>query len=256
VRSFLAGLALLLAGLLGTAALTAYLVHQTVLDPHRPGQVLSAVLDQPQVRHRVLDTAIPGYASLPPAQRHQVNHLLSDPRLQHAIKKVRVNGRGEVQLAPLRHRLAQGLRSHGQPQLAQMVSTAGGDATFALPNPVADKYDAGRRLTHEVTTRAGLAAIALFALALAVAHDRRRALRRIGLIVLAGCAGSLAIFWLLPDLASTLSSSIWVNAVAATTRAFGSDAVKGLIPVAVVGVVLFAGSFLLPRPAPRAWDYY
>jgi hypothetical protein len=185
-----------------------------------------------------------------------VNHLLSDPRLQRAIKKVRVNGRGEVQLAPLRHRLAQGLRSHGQPQLAQMVSTAGGDATFALPNPVADKYDAGRRLTHEVTTRAGLAAIALFALALAVAHDRRRALRRIGLIVLAGCAGSLAIFWLLPDLASTLSSSIWVNAVAATTRAFGSDAVKGLIPVAVVGVVLFAGSFLLPRPAPRTWDYY
>jgi hypothetical protein len=255
MRSLLAGLALLLAALLGTVALTAYLVHQTVLDPHRPGQVLSAVLDQPQLRHRVLDTAVPGYGRLPSAQRHELNHVLSGPQAKRAINKVHISRGGEIRLGPLRHRLAGELRSHGQPRLADYVASVGGDATFTLPNPVAHKYAEGRRLTAKVATRAGLAAVALFALALAAAPDRRAALRRIGLIVLAACAGTLVIFWLLPDLASTLSSSIWVNAVAATTRAFGHAAVKALIPVAVVGLVLFAGSFLLPRPAPRGWDY-
>jgi len=246
MRSFLAGIAMLVAGLLGAVALTSYLVHQTVLNPDQPGHVLKAALSQPHLRHQILDDAVPGYSGLPAGPRHEVNQVLASKRLQNAVEQVHIDAHGRVDLGPLRTRAERTLRANGQPQLAQLLAQAGGPTSFQLPSTITHRYHQGRRLTWDVATRAGLAAAALYLFAFAVAPNRRRALLHIGLVVLVSCGGALALFWLLPNLAQSSSQNIWVDAVAAGTRAYGSDAVKGLLPVAAVGVVLALLSFLLP----------
>ncbi|MGZ6874753.1 MAG: hypothetical protein ACXVFR_00175 [Nocardioidaceae bacterium] len=252
MRSLLAWLAMLAAGLLGSVALTAYLLHQTVLNPDRPGQVLSAALDQPRLRHEILHDVVPGYQSIPAAQRHEINHALAGRRLQAAVRDVHVDGNGTIRLGPLRHQIGHTLRAHGQPQLARVVSDAAGGYTFHLPSLIGSRYAAGRRLAADVALKAGLAAAALYLLAFVVAPDRRRALRRIGIAVLLSCGGTLALYWLLPAAASAATHDVWVDAAATATRAFGSAIVTGLLPVAAGGLVLIGASFLIPRrPASR-----
>ena len=64
MRSFLAGIALLLAFVTGTVALSAYVAETVLLDPSRAGEVVSKAIGQDDARKEILTRAVPGYDRL------------------------------------------------------------------------------------------------------------------------------------------------------------------------------------------------
>ena len=67
MRRFVSGLALLLAFLAGTAALTSYVADQLLLDQSRAGELARTRLAQDDLRQELLTRAVPGYDRLPAA---------------------------------------------------------------------------------------------------------------------------------------------------------------------------------------------
>lgn len=251
MRSFIAGLALLLAGLIGTAALGAYIAHRTVLDPERAGEVLAAGLEQPELRRMILSRAVPGYVRVPQEGRAALDRLAETSQVDRALRSVRLSPDGTVSLAPLRNELTQALRDNGQTGLAARVATAGGPDTVDVPARIFDRYERARDLTGLVATRGGLAAVVLFLVALLVSGNRRATVRAIGVTILLGSGVVALLYWVSPELAHAASASPWVDAAPAVRQSQTSTAVGILLPVAAIGVVLMAGSFLLPRPKSR-----
>src|SRR3954451_6484919 len=92
MRSFVAGLALLLAGVIGTAALGAYVAHQTVLDPDQAGHVLAAALHSPKTRETILPRTIPGYDRLPQVARDRVEALAGTSQVSDVLSSVELAG--------------------------------------------------------------------------------------------------------------------------------------------------------------------
>ena len=82
MRSFVAGLAVFLAFLTGTAGLASYVVHDVVLDPSRAGEVVDYALHQPDTRREILGRTVPGYGRLPVRVRAAVDALADSPRLR------------------------------------------------------------------------------------------------------------------------------------------------------------------------------
>jgi hypothetical protein len=248
MRSFIAGLALLLAGLIGTAALGAYIAHRTVLDPERAGEVLAAGLEQPELRRMILTRAVPGYVRVPQEGRAALDRLAETSQLDRALRSVRLSADGTVSLAPLRNELTQALRDNGQTELAARIATAGGPDAVDVPARIFDRYERARDVTWLVATRGALAAVVLFLVALVVSANRRVTVRSIGVTILLSCGVVALLYWVSPELAHAASASPWVDAAAAVRQSQTSTALGILLPVAAAGVVLVIGSFFLPKP--------
>src|SRR3954447_21792454 len=248
MRSFVAGLALLLAGVIGTAALGAYVAHQTVLDPDRAGHVLAAALDPPQLRETILARTIPGYDRLPQVARRAIEALAGTSQVSDALSKVQLDSDGTVALAPLRDELTKTLRESGQAPIAAVVAASGGPARVDVPPDVVSRYDRARDSAWQVATQGAIAVMVLFLLALLVSRNRRATVRGIGLTILLSAALVAFLYWVSPDVVRAASTSPWVDA-APSVRDTEKPTVLGiLVPTAVIGILVMAVSLLVPRP--------
>jgi hypothetical protein len=251
MRSFLAGLAVLLGGLIGTAALGAFIAHETVLDPDQSGDVLASALHQPKLRETILARTVPGYGRLPREARAALDQLAQTSQVDGALRSVRLDDNGEVRLAPLRSQLTQALRDNGQAQLAAQVASSGGPDAVAVPPNLFDRYSSARDTAWLVATRGAVVAGALFLLALLVSRRRARTVRAVGLAVLISCALVGFLYWVSPNLAHAASTSPWVETAGAVRDSQRSTVLTILLPVAAVGIVLIIASLLVPKPARR-----
>ena len=251
MRSFLAAVAVLLATVAGVVACAAYVAHDAVLDTSRSGQVLSSALKQKDLRDRVLSTALPGYGSLPSSYRSLVDQAAGSPQVTRAMKKVRIDPNGTVHVGRVRQQVVQTLRDRGQSQLAGVVASAGGGNTFKVPSSLMGHYRQARRSAWLVATRAALAAVVLFLLALLVARNRRTALAGIGVALLVCFGATLVLFSALPQVASRVTGNLWVQAAATAGGASQAKVVSLLLPVAIAGVVAVLVSFVMPRGSRR-----
>ncbi|MGH3371252.1 MAG: hypothetical protein ACRDPR_14780 [Nocardioidaceae bacterium] len=248
MRSFLSFVALLLASLLTTVALVAYTAHETVLDPDRVGEVMSQGLSEDGLRERVLNRVVPGYASLPSAYREEVGRLAASQPVESALDEVEVDSRGQADLGPMRSELARTLDEGGYPELASRVQAADGRDTLRLPEGVWEPYTEARDTSWLVATRAALGASVLFLLSVVVAANRRAAVRGVGLVLLLSGGAALLLFRLLPEAARLVSDDPWVGTAADVASSGTTTTVLApLMPVAVLGVALLLGSFLVPR---------
>ncbi|MFL6135918.1 MAG: hypothetical protein ACJ72A_24145 [Nocardioidaceae bacterium] len=247
MRSFLAGLAVLLGGVIGTAALGAFVVHQTVLDPDRAGDVLASALQRPDLRQTILARTVPGYRRLPREGRSALDQLAQTSQVESVLRSVRLTDNGEVRLAPLRSQLTQALRDNGQSQLAARVASGGGPDVVSVPTDLLDRYTTARDTTWLVATRGALVAVALFLVALLVSRNRAGTVRAVGLTILLGCAVVALVYWVSPNLAHAASSNPWVESAGAVRDSQRSTVVTILVPVAAVGVVLLIASLLIPK---------
>src|SRR4051794_15138988 len=132
MRSFVAGLAIFLAFLTGTAALGAFVAHETVLDPDLAGPALDAALEDEDLTDRVLGQVVPGYGSLPQPVVDALRRVAVDSSFHEAARRVTFDpASGEVSLEPLRTALADRLRQHGIGIAAGAVTA--GDAVITVP---------------------------------------------------------------------------------------------------------------------------
>ena len=252
MRSFLAALALLLAWLAGTVALTSYVASHAVLSPQSSGRVLSAALQQPALRHRILAQTVPGYDVLPGPVRHELNQVVQSPQFDRAVAQVHVDSQGRVDLTGLRHRIERWLRAHGQDQAASLLASVGGPATVALPKPIRHDYRKARATSHRIAIEAAVAAGVLLLLALLISANRRRTVRGAGWVILASCAATAVLWWAAPDLAKLSSRRLWVDIATAAQHVSTTTLLATLVPVAVAGVVVLLISFLVPGPRRKA----
>jgi hypothetical protein len=248
MRSFLAGVALLLAGVIGTAALTAFVAHETVLARRNADRLMVSALERPALRHDILQELLPTYDRLPPPVRREVNRITRSRDLDRALRHVRIDADGAVHLRPLRHDLQQVLRDRGMERQAAVLGQLPADGTVRLvPATVLEDYRAARQLTWEVATLGGLTAGLLLVAALVVAPNRRAALLTAGLVVLVGCAAGAALWWWAPALARFTGHGGWAPTLAALRDATTSQALLSLAPFAAVGLAAALASLLLPR---------
>lgn len=251
MRSFLAAVALVLAALLGTAALTGYVASQTALSPAHSGRLLSSALKQPALRHRILAAVVPAYDQLPAPVRDELAHVVQNPRFEAAIAKLRVDAHGTVHLSRLRHRLEQELRAHGLGPAAAILAAAGGPDVVRLPAPAAHDYAAAHRTSWQVATVGGVVAVLLMLFAVLVSPHRRRTVRGVGWAVLFSCAGTAVVWWAGPVIAGLAGRPVWSELATAARRAYASRVGSTLIPVAIAGGVVLLASFAVPGPRRR-----
>ena len=246
MRSFFAGLALFLSFLTGTVALEAFVAHHVVLDPDRAGQALSAALDEPELRERLLHRAVPGYRKLPQPVQTVADQLAGTSSAHRAVEKVSLSDDGTIALAPLQLELAQSLRTLGQPQLAAQLTAVSG-TTITVPEKYLSRYRDARETSWRVAVLGAAATLVLFLLALLLSPKRRRTVRSIGVSALLACGAAALLYWALPGVAGLVSSGSTGDVAAVVLRAERPAVLLMLLPVAVVAVVLVVGS-LLARP--------
>jgi hypothetical protein len=237
VRRFVSGLALLLAFLVGTAALTSYVADQLLLDQSRAGELLGRALTQDDLRQELLSRAVPGYDRLPAVVRSQVDAAADSPATRKALESVQVGDDGSVSLARLRSQVVRELRANGQSAIAGRLDAATGSAEVSVPSRYLDRLTQARDLSRQVWTVGGLVAgaLALFAL---VVSPRLRTVRSIGITVLLACGASALLFRLLPSVVRSASNDPLVVAGAEVLRSEWSGVVSTLLPVVVVGAAL------------------
>ena len=199
MRRFVSGLALLLAFLAGTAALTSYVADQLLLDQSRAGELLGRALGQDDLRQELLTRAVPGYDRLPAVVRSRVDAAADSPATRKALESVQVGDDGSVSLSRLRSQVVRELRANGQSAIAGRLAAATGSAEVSVPSRYLDRLTEARDVSRQVWTVGGLVAGALAAgrargLA-AAAHgplDRDHGaarLRRVGAAVPAAAVG-------------------------------------------------------------------
>lgn len=248
MRSFLAFVALILASVAAVASMTAYVVHETVLDPARAGDVLSKALDRSELREQVLTQALPEYESLPQTYRSEVDRLAETPRVDRALASVSVSPDGRADLSPVRDQLAGSLEDGGYGELAAQVRAADGNDTFQVPPRLWKPYTTARDTAWLVATRGALVALALFLLGLAVAPNRKRALAAIGVAVAATAGAAYVVLHSLPAIVEAVTTGRWAQRVAALGAPDADTMSSVLVPVAAVGAALVVVSLVLPRP--------
>jgi hypothetical protein len=245
VRSFLAGLAIVLAFFTGTAALGAFVAHQVVLNPDHAGVALDAALDDRGLVDRVLARVVPGYNGLPQPLVDGVRRFALTPSVHRAARRVTFDpATGELSLRPVQSALASELRQNGAGPVADAITA--GDAVITVPANDLARYNDARWATSQVALLGGLMTAALFVLALIVSPRRSSTLRSIGLTVLLGCGVVGAVFWAAPKLIGLASSSVAAQAAAVLSKAALPNALQLLIPFAVVGLVITVASLLIP----------
>lgn len=246
MRSLLAAVALLLAAVVGTVALAAYVAHQTVLDPRSSGRLVASTLADPSLRHRILAETVPGYDNLPSAARARVDQVAENPELQAAMRKVRVDAQGQVHLSRLRQALEDKLRAEGEPQLAAELEAAGGPATVRLPGSVTGELATARSTAWTMATVGGVAAAVLVLAAVLLARNRRLALNGAGWTVLVACGLTGLLWYFAPELTRTAGYQAWSGVVAVARRSYASAVFSAMLPAVLAGVALLVVSFLLP----------
>ena len=236
MRSFLAGFAVLLAFLTGTAALGGAVAHQTLLDPTKAGQVVEQALRNDQLRTRILDQAVPGYGALPQVARTEVDAVAQSAATRQAVRRLSLRSDGTVSLAPLQAALAQRLQQAGLGPVAAIVTSR--QAQVTVPFRYMKRYDRARRISEKLAVRGGIATAVLVVVALLVSPRRSRTLRSVGIATLVACAVVAAGFWALPGMLRAASSDVAYDAVASAVEGQRAAMVTMVVPVAVVGVVL------------------
>jgi hypothetical protein len=236
VRSFVAGLAVLLAFLTGTVALGAAVVHHTLLDPAKAGQVVEKALEDPELRDEILAQAVPGFGALPQIVRTQVGALAQTSAARSAVRRLELRNDGTVSLEPLQAALATELRQAGLGQVAAVVTSR--DARVAVPSRYLTRYHDARRTSQKLEQWGAVATALLVVVALLVSRRRLRTVRSIGVATLLACAVVAAFFWALPGLLRAASSDVAYDALAGAVQGQLSAMVAMLVPVAVVGAVL------------------
>ena len=246
MRSFVAGLAIFLAFLTGTAALGAFVAHQVVLDPDRAGVALDAALSDPDLQDRVLGQIVPGYSHLPAPLRAGVRRIALNSGVHQAAQRVTFDSRtGEISLKPLQAELATQLRQHGVGVAAAAVNS--GDAVITVPAKDLKRYNDARDTTSRVMLLGGLATAVLVALALLVSPRRLTTLRSLGLTVLLSCVLVGAGFWILPAFIRAASSTVAAQAAAVVVSEARTTTLEYLLPFAIAGVVLVLAPLLRSR---------
>ncbi|MDX6327498.1 MAG: hypothetical protein QOK15_3852 [Nocardioidaceae bacterium] len=249
MRSFVAGLAVFLAFLTGTAALGAFVAHEVVLDPSRAGLALDAMLSDRELSNRVLGQIVPGISNLPAPLMTVVRQAALDPSVHRAVRKVTFDPHsGEISLKPIQSEVLSQLRRFS----LGAAATNGGDAVITVPQKDLARYNDARTTSWRVARLGGLATVVLLAIALLISPRRVRTLRSIGLLTIVSCVLVAAAAWTLPAIVRAVTSSIAGQAVAVVASAARSDALVSLAPFAVAGVVLVVVSLLGGRQRPTA----
>ena len=238
MRSFLTGLALLLAFVTGSVALSAYVAETVLLDPSRAGEVVSKALSQDDVRTEILNRAVPGYDRLDSQTQALIDQAAGSDAARQAMKSVKLDDNGNVQLGPIRDRVVSELRTHGQGKLADRIRTQSGSAEVSLPSKYIDKFNSARHTARATWTRAGVLAGIFALLALLVSKRRIRTVGSIGITILLCCVAVALLALAAPGVVSAASSSPLADAGASVLRAEWNSALLTLLPVAVVGAAL------------------
>ncbi len=180
MRSFLAGLALFLAFVTGTIALSAYVAETVLLDPSRAGEVVGKALSRSDVREEILTRAVPGYDRLDPRVKAAVDEAARSSAARKALDGVQLSDDGTIRLDSLRDGLASELRANGQAAYADRLEAADtGEVT--LPARYTNRLESARTTARSTWQKAGLAAGVLAVIALLVSKRRIRTLGSIGL---------------------------------------------------------------------------
>lgn len=238
MRSFLAGIALLLAFVTGTVALAAYVAETVLLDPSRAGEVVSKAIGQDATRKEILTRAVPGYDRLDPQTQALVDRAAGSKQAQEALKRVKLDDNGNVQLGPLRDRVVSELRASGQGKLADRIQTESGSAQVSLPSKYMDKFQSARQTARDTWTKAGVLTGILALVALLFSRRRIRTLGSIGITILLCCVAVALLALAVPGLVSAASSDPLAEAGASVLRSEWTSALSAMLPVAVVGAAL------------------
>jgi len=137
VRRFVAGLALMLAALVGSVALTSFVLSTTVLDPDRPGRVIEALLDDPGRRDQLADELL-GSVSSGPTLRRDLDTLLDDPDVRREVRELRPRGDGSLDSRALTEQVAKELDQRGMERAASVLLRE--DPRMALPELYAGRF--------------------------------------------------------------------------------------------------------------------
>lgn len=247
MRSLLAVVAVLLGSLIATAALVAYVAHQSVLDPAQVDDMAVHVLEEDDLRNRLLNRVLPGYSNLPPRYRDQVDLVAESEEVRRNLGTVRIDSQGKVRLGPMRRELARGLRGSGYSQFAAQVENANGSDVLRVPPAIWKHYLNAREIAWLVSTRGSVMAVALFLFAVLLAPNRRRSLQGVGVALLVSAGFVALLYWMLPELVPAVTEDPWVQAVSSISPEYKSAATAIALPVAVAGFVVIAVSFVIPR---------
>ena len=237
MRSFLAGLALFLAFVTGTIALSAYVADTVLLDPSRAGEVVGKALSRPDVREEILTRAVPDYDRLDPRVKAAVDEAARSSAARKAMDGVQLSDDGTIRLDSLRDGLASELRANGQSAYADRLEAADiGEVT--LPTRYTNRLESARTTARSTWQKAGLAAGVLAVIALLVSKRRIRTLGSVGLTVLLTCAAVALIAWLAPSFVRASSSDPLVGVGASVLKSEWTSVLVAMLPVAVVGGAL------------------
>lgn len=247
MRSLLSTVALLLAALVATISLAAYVVHESLLAPERAGRVLSAALDDPSVRDRALAAVLPEYDALPERYRKAVDRTADNPEVKEALSKIKADDRGRVDSSAARDELVRALRSNGQAELAGRVAATPGPESVRLPKDMRRAYLAAGDTTWLVATRGAIAATALALLGILLARRRRWAIAIAGLGAAAAAGGAVLLYSKLPAAVEIAGAGRWAEIAADAAPQIPSAVNATLLVVAVGGAVLLLGAALAPR---------
>lgn len=239
MRSFVAGLAIFLAFLTGTAALGSYVTRTVLLDPARVGQVVETSLQTPDLRDRILARTVPGYARLPGPARAVVAALADDPGLDRAARRIVLDPDGTVSLEPLQREIARRL-SGSLPQVAALVASA--HTRVTVPATYVDRYQAARDNSRRLALGAGLVTAGLLLAALVVSRHRRRTVRSIGIASVLSALVVALLYWAVPSVLEVATANPLAGGVISVVRTERSDVLLRLLPVVVVGLVLAIGA--------------
>jgi hypothetical protein len=247
MRSFVAFVALLLAAVSTTAALAAYLAHETVLDPSNAGKVLSRAVDSGDLRDQVLSRALPGYDSLPAQYRGQVDRVAESKKVDRALSRVQIDAQGNADIGSVRQQIATGLRDAGYGPVADRVASAGGRDTVQLPQDVWRPYQDARETSWLVATRGALLAGALYLVALLISPRRRGMLAAGAVALLLSGGAAYVLVRNLPSFASEAGADPWMVAAARVAVPTQEAVLPLLVPLAVLAGGLLVASLLAPR---------
>jgi hypothetical protein len=245
VRRFVAGLALMLAALVGSVALTSFVLSTTVLDPDRPGRVIEALMDDPGRRDQLADELL-GTASSNPSLRRELDTLLDDPDVRREVRELRSRGDGSLDSRALSEQVARELDERGKARAASVLRRA--DPRMALPELYADRFTQLGDAASFAAVAGAATCAGLVLLAMSISPDPRRTATAAGFAVLLAVGGTVLLFHGIPRLLDLVSDSGWLPVAADSVRAATGDTVAPLIVVGGVGVVLVLAGLLWPRP--------
>lgn len=247
MRRFFAGLALLLAAIVGSVALTSFVLSTTVSDPDRPGRVIEALLDDPERRDQFADELLGGAFDGRTARRG-LDAVLSDPDVRREVRALRARSDGSLDSGALAEQVAQELDQRGEERAASLLRRS--DARMSVPDLYADRFDRLGEAASFMAAAGGAVSAGLVLFAMVVSPDRRRTATAAGIAVLCAVGGTVLLFYAIPLLLDEVSEIGWPPLAADAVRAATGDLLTPLLFVGGVGVALIVVGLAWPRSRP------